>query len=96
MPEEVGTLLEDLVFRSQFAAMRQLHGLIHRQGEGPCLLGALVRGYANLGVLTELYWAPAHKVFKSRALLHAQRMLTTGDDERWARWHRTEPSNRRL
>ncbi|MFO7906837.1 MAG: tetratricopeptide repeat protein [Pirellulaceae bacterium] len=88
VPEEVKTRLEDLVFTSQFAAIRQLHDLIRRQGESPFLLGALVRGYANLGVLTELYWAPAHKVFKARALLYAQRMLTTGDDECWARWHR--------
>ncbi|MFW6114485.1 MAG: tetratricopeptide repeat protein, partial [bacterium] len=88
VPEEVKTLLEDLVFTSQFAAIRQLHDLIRRQGESPFLLGALVRGYANLGILTELYWAPAHKVFKARALLYAQRMLTTGDDPCWARWHR--------
>ena len=33
-----------------------------------------MRGYAQLGVLTELCWAPAHKVFKARALLYAQRM----------------------
>ncbi|MFW6107020.1 MAG: hypothetical protein ACOC8H_02565, partial [bacterium] len=88
VPADVEKRLSDLVFTSQFAAIRQLHGLVREHGESPALLGALVRGYANLGLLTELYWAPAHKVFKARALLYAQRMLTTGNDECWARWHR--------
>lgn len=88
VPADVEELLGELVFTSQFAAIRRLHALVREHGESPALLGALVRGYANLGVLTELYWAPAHKVFKARALLYAQRMLTTGEDECWARWHR--------
>ena len=31
--------------------------------------------YAQLGVLTEYQWSPAHRVFKARALLYAQRLI---------------------
>jgi hypothetical protein len=71
----------------QFGAVRTLHQLCKTEGESPPVLAALARGYAHLGLLTEHYWAPTHKIFKARALLYAQRLLTTKDDA-WGRWHR--------
>ncbi|WP_422928463.1 hypothetical protein [Singulisphaera sp. PoT] len=38
-------------------------------------LGALARAYAQLGILSEYQWNPAHKAYKARALLYAQRCL---------------------
>ena len=51
-------------------------------------MGALVRGYANLGMFGERQWHPAHKVFKARALLYAQRMAARDDKTAWPLYHR--------
>lgn len=80
--------LGEMTFTSQFEAIRRLHGQIRAEGESDALLGALVRGYANLGVLTETQWHPAHKVFKARAMLYAQRMVARNDASAWAKYHR--------
>jgi len=88
VPEEIETQLGEMVFTSQFIAVRRLHELIRAQGESPARLGALVRGYANLGLLTEFHWHPMHKVFKARALVYAQRMLAGDPPSCAARWHR--------
>jgi hypothetical protein len=87
-PESVEELLGRMDLLSQFHAVRELHELIRSQGESSALLGSLVRGYANLGVLTEYYWHPAHKVFKARALLYAQRMCVQDEHSPVAKWHR--------
>jgi tetratricopeptide (TPR) repeat protein len=86
-PERVEAALGEMNFLAQFRALREVHGLIQSQGESPALLGALVRGYANLGVLSEYYWHPAHKVFKARALLYAQRMAVQDQQSPAAEWH---------
>ena len=88
VPDEIEESLGEMVFVSQFIAVRRLHELIRSQGESPARLGALVRGYANLGLLTEFHWHPMHKVFKARALIYAQRMLAADPPSCAARWHR--------
>ena len=88
VPEEIERGLSEMVFTSQLIALRQLHELVRSDGESPARLGALVRGYANLGMLTEFHWHPAHKVFKARALLYAQRMVAREPDPAYALWHR--------
>ncbi len=88
LPAEIEKLLGEMNFISQFSAVRQLHELILTQGESPALQGALVRGYANLGHLTEYNWHPAFKVFYARSMLYAQRMVAQGTHPRWAKWHR--------
>ena len=75
MPDHIEPLLCEMTFTSQFQALRELHEAIHCGGESPALLGGLVRGYANLGVLTEYLWHPEHKAFKARAWLYAERMV---------------------
>ena len=77
-----------MTFTSQFSAIRQLHDLAHRKGTSDAALEALVRGYANLGCLTEYYWHPAHKVFKARAMLYADRLLASHRKSPRAFWHR--------
>ena len=69
----VQSLLADLHPLSQFAAARQIHRVMHEEGESPERLADLTRAYANLGALCEHLWYPAHKAFKARALLYAQR-----------------------
>ena len=80
--------LGHLGFIDPFAAVRDVHAAIHADGESPARLGALVRGYAMLGVLSEFQWNPAHKAFKARSLLYAQRLLNRDPTSPWALWHR--------
>lgn len=89
VPEAVDRLLAQMTFTSQFDAVRRLHAAIRADGESPARLGALARGYANLGVLTEVYWHPAHKGFKARAMLYARRMAAAEEKASpQALWHR--------
>jgi tetratricopeptide (TPR) repeat protein len=88
VPEDIEKNLAEMVFTSQYAAVRGLHELIRTDGQSPARLEALVRGYANLGWLTEFHWHPAHKVFKARALLYAQRMVAAEPKSARALWHR--------
>jgi len=78
VPADVESLLSEMNFITQWRAVCALHAEIGRHGQSPALLAALVRAYANLGVLTELYWCPAHEVFTARSLLYAQRLHASG------------------
>jgi tetratricopeptide (TPR) repeat protein len=74
-PPNIEERLEHLGFVESLAAVRDLHAAIRTDGESPARLGALARGYAQLGVLSEFQWHPAHKAFKARALLYAERLV---------------------
>jgi tetratricopeptide (TPR) repeat protein len=80
--------LDSLGFVDPLAAVRALHAAIRSEGESPARLGALVRGYARLGVLNEFLWSPAHKAFEARALLYAQRLIARDPKSPWGLWHR--------
>ncbi len=88
LPDAIEDSLREMSFLAQFKAARQIHDLMATQGQSPALLGALARAYANLGILTEFHWHPAHKVFKARAILYAQRWLAREPDSLPAKWHR--------
>jgi hypothetical protein len=88
VPPAIERSLSEMTFTSQFYAVRRLHELIRSEGESAARVGALVRGYANLGWQTEFYFHPAHNVFKARALLYAQRMASRDEHSAWARWHK--------
>jgi tetratricopeptide (TPR) repeat protein len=88
VPEAAEKQLAEMNFTAQFAALRALHAAVHTQGESPELLGGLVRAYANLGVLSEQHFAPAHKAFKARALLYSQRLVAADPKAVWGLWHR--------
>lgn len=75
LPADVAPRLRRMTFASQFAAVRRLHELAHRDGPTSAASAALARAYANLGVLGELYWHPASAAFKARSLLYAQRAI---------------------
>lgn len=88
LPDAAAKQLEQMSFMAQFAAVRELHRAIRRRGESNALLGALVRGYANLGVLSEFHWNSMHKACKARALLYAQRLVVRSPESAEALWHR--------
>lgn len=88
VPKSIEDSSQQMSFLSQFKAAREIHELMAAQGQSPALLGALSRIYANLGILTEFHWHPAHKVFKARAILYAQRWLARQPDSLPAKWHR--------
>ena len=67
--------LDQLGLVDHFAAVRALHEAIRTDGESPARLALLARAYAQLGTLTEYQWSPAHRIFKARALLYAERLL---------------------
>ena len=71
-----------------FTALRQLHAEIREHGEAPELLAGLVIGYANLGLMTEMRSSAAHKAFKARALLYAERLMRKSGSSGWALAHR--------
>jgi hypothetical protein len=75
VPPAVAARLDQLGLVDQFAAARALHQAIRADGESPSRLAALARTYAQLGALTEYQWSSAHRVFKARTLLLAQRLL---------------------
>jgi hypothetical protein len=87
-PESVETRLWEWNEIAVFTALRQLHAEIGEKGESPELLAGLAVGYANLGLMTELRWSPAHKAFKARALLYAERLVRESDSAGWALAHR--------
>ena len=88
VPAAVEADLATLSPVAQVAALRGLHEAIRREGESPELLGALVRGYAQLGVLTEYQWCAAHDAYKARALLYAQRLMAIDPKSPSGPWHR--------
>ena len=83
VPETIENRLGSLGFAEIFSAIKDLHTLIRSDGESPARIGALARGYAILGVLSEFQWHPAHKAYKARALLYAQRLCAAAERGPW-------------
>ncbi|MBN9123043.1 MAG: hypothetical protein J0I06_28545 [Planctomycetes bacterium] len=75
VPAEAEQALGQMRETDQFAAVRTLHDEIRAKGESDALVAGLVRGYANLALLTEFHWGATPYVFKARAVLYAQRLL---------------------
>jgi hypothetical protein len=88
LPAGVEDRLSHLGFIDLFAAVRDIHEAIQTSGESPVRIAGLVRGYTLLGAVTEHHWHPAHKVFKARALLYAQRLMVRDPNSSYALWHR--------
>jgi len=74
LPDGVEEKLTGLGLVENFAAVRALHEAIRADGESPERLGALARGYAQLGALTGHHWSASHRAFDARALLYAERL----------------------
>ncbi len=79
--------LRQMDFVSQWSAVREIHALHTTGRETRVSLGALSRGYANLGHLTDYQCSLAHKAFKARALLYAYRLRSTETPDADAMWH---------
>jgi tetratricopeptide (TPR) repeat protein len=87
-PAEIEQLLAEMNFVSQYAAVRASHHAMAENGTSPAWLGVLVRGYANLALLTEHTWSSQQDAFAARSLLYAERMMQLDDDSELAQWHR--------
>ncbi len=87
-PVGVEELLNQFDEFSQFAALRLTHDAIRKDGQSPACIGALVRAYANLSLLTRYHWSGESSVYSARALLYAQRMVAVGGNPAMAMWHR--------
>jgi hypothetical protein len=87
-PAGVDELLYQTTLLSQVAAIQQTHSAIHISGESPARLGALVRGYANLGQLCRFQWNAINKALTARSLLYAQRMVQADTNSPIAYRHR--------
>jgi tetratricopeptide (TPR) repeat protein len=85
---DVEKQLDSLNFIEQFLATRAAHAEIREKGESPRRLGGLIRGYANLGLLTEFHWNAAHKALRARAVLEAQRWIAREPKSAEALFHR--------
>lgn len=74
----------------QFAAVRKAHEALAAGGRSPEWEAVLVRGYANLGLLTQHQWNAVSSTFFARALLYAERMVEASADAPTATalWHR--------
>lgn len=86
--DETERRLMDLTMTEQFAAAREIHRLCRTEGESPVRLGALVRAYAGLGEQAQGHMTAAHKVFRARALLYAERLHAAWPEATTGRWHR--------
>jgi tetratricopeptide (TPR) repeat protein len=80
-PEVIEEWLLEMNFVSQFAAVRAAHTAIARKGQSRSWLGVLVRGYANLALMTEHHWKSDHQAFAARALLYAKRMQLSNPED---------------
>ncbi len=88
LDQDVMDRLNQMTFTEPFVAARLIHARIQTAGVTPERLAALVRTYANLGMLTEFHWNSANKAFKARALLTAQRMVVDDPRSPMPRWLR--------
>jgi len=86
--EGAEALLQKMYFIPQFMAVRNAHDAVRAGDSSPQMIGTLVRGYANLGQLTILYWNASPKVYIARSLLYAQRMVSANPNSADALWHR--------
>ena len=85
---EVEALLLQPDCVAQYSVVRAAHQALAEHGETSEWLGVLVRGYANLALLTRHYWNAVPEVFTARAWLYAQRLAAKTDSSDIALWHR--------
>ncbi|WP_145451877.1 tetratricopeptide repeat protein [Gimesia panareensis] len=88
IPEKTAKQIKEWSFISQYTVAQDMHAAIAAEGESPERLALLARAYANLGSPTERLQSPAHKVFKARALLYAERLTNRCEDSPWSLAHR--------
>jgi len=80
--------LAECTLSSQLLAVREAHAQIQLEGESLQLIGALARGYAHLGYMSQHYWNAMCKVFQARSLLYAERLVATRPDAAFPLWVR--------
>lgn len=88
LPAAIEANLDQMDVVTQSLAVRHLHRIMREEGESPEVLGALVRAYAHLCVLTRHHWGYTSEVFSARSLLYAERLVARNRAATLGRWHR--------
>ncbi len=89
---EIESQLLEMNFVSQYGALRAAHQSIAKSGASLEWLGVLVRGYANLSMLTEHTWVSQSDVFAARSLLYAERMVRLDPENKISHWNQAYAS----
>src|SRR5205085_11727486 len=84
-PEAAARLSEGMTRTGKFGADREIRGAASDES---ARVGGLARSSAHLRQLTAHHWSAAHKAFKARALLYAERMVARAPASPAAHWHR--------
>lgn len=82
---QVEQWLKEVDYVAQTLAVREAHERLGHAANDPPWLAGLVRGYANLSVLTRHHWTSASDVFAARAILYGLRLRNV---------HRQQPLTR--
>ena len=82
---DIAALQEKVDLVSQFVAVRELHRR-YRVDQTAETLQALVRGYANLGLLSETNWGASCIALQARALLYSARLRELHRDHPQTPW----------
>ncbi|MGL4462499.1 MAG: tetratricopeptide repeat protein [Planctomycetia bacterium] len=88
LPADLTALLEQPTFLAQWRAVRALHALGKTRPASIQRLAALARSYTVLGALCEYQYHPAHKAYKARGLLYAQRLRRLAPEDPRGLWTR--------
>jgi hypothetical protein len=78
-----------LTFTEQLRALRELHAAARESGDAPVRLLGIVRAYAHLGGTMDCLMYAAHKAFKARSLLYAERAVALWPGTRSSLWTRS-------
>lgn len=87
VPQSIRRLLDSGSEIGIFLGLSQLHNLVESEGESFDRLAALTRGYAELGKGMETGVITNHKLYKARALIYGNRLVSLYPD-RTAYWYR--------
>ena len=85
---EATELLYQVDIASQYEAVRAAHSSIRTDGEHFENLSVLVRGYANLSLMTLHYWNSASQAFLARSLLYGEKLENASKDQDRINAHR--------
>lgn len=88
LPSDIEQALQKADVVSVFLALRKLHAADVAKLGATTKWAGLARGYALLGMLTEYYWHPLGHVFKARALMYGQMLVSFMPQDRSALEHR--------
>jgi len=86
-PNQLDEMLREVDFVKQFAAVRSAHQSIAITGESPEQLSVLVRGYANMSMLSWHQYNATTYAYIARAWLYAERLKSLSKENNISLWN---------